>query len=108
VFFFTTYSKIQPENAPSTPTSLLRPMESSKIYDQVREHYSSASRGTSVKYGEAVAKSFGYSAEELADIPKDANLGLSCGNPLAIASLQEASHPPPSSAEYLMLTSKIG
>jgi len=68
-------------------------MESSKIYDQVREHYSSASRSASVKYGEAVAKSFGYSADELANIPKDANLGLSCGNPLAIASLKEASHP---------------
>ncbi|KAK3298716.1 S-adenosyl-L-methionine-dependent methyltransferase [Chaetomium fimeti] len=64
-------------------------MDSSKLYDQVREHYSSASRGTSVKYGEAVAKSFGYSADELANIPEDANLGLSCGNPLAITSLNE-------------------
>ncbi|KAH6854756.1 S-adenosyl-L-methionine-dependent methyltransferase [Chaetomium sp. MPI-CAGE-AT-0009] len=64
-------------------------MDSSKIYDEVREHYSSASRSTSVKYGEAVAKSFGYSANELANIPEDANLGLSCGNPLAIASLKE-------------------
>ncbi|EJT75210.1 hypothetical protein GGTG_05147 [Gaeumannomyces tritici R3-111a-1] len=60
-------------------------MESSKIYDQVREHYSSALRSTGVKYGEAVAKSLGYSADEPANIPKDANLGLSCGNPLAIA-----------------------
>ncbi|KAG7285861.1 hypothetical protein NEMBOFW57_008155 [Staphylotrichum longicolle] len=65
-------------------------MDSSTIYDQVHEHYSSASHSTSVKYGEAVAKSFGYSAEELANIPEDANLGLSCGNPLAIASLKEA------------------
>ncbi|KAK4237625.1 S-adenosyl-L-methionine-dependent methyltransferase [Achaetomium macrosporum] len=64
-------------------------MDSSKLYDEVREHYSSASRSTSVKYGETVAKSFGYSAEELANIPQDANLGLSCGNPLAIASLKE-------------------
>ncbi|EAQ89472.1 hypothetical protein CHGG_06091 [Chaetomium globosum CBS 148.51] len=68
-------------------------MDSSEIYDQVREHYSSASRSTSVKYGEAVAKSFGYSADELSNIPEDANLGLSCGNPLAIASLKEASQP---------------
>ncbi len=44
-------------------------MDSSKIYDQVREHYSSASRITSVKYGETVAKSFGYSADELTAIP---------------------------------------
>ncbi|KAJ4305987.1 hypothetical protein N0V88_000778 [Collariella sp. IMI 366227] len=62
---------------------------SSKIYDDVRKHYSSASRTTSVKYGETVAKSFGYSADELANIPQDANLGLSCGNPFAIASLKE-------------------
>lgn len=68
-------------------------MDSSEIYDQVREHYSSASRSTSVKYGEAVAKSFGYSADELANIPEDANLGLSCGNPLAIASLKKVSQP---------------
>ncbi|AEO58726.1 hypothetical protein MYCTH_2306234 [Thermothelomyces thermophilus ATCC 42464] len=59
------------------------------LYDKVREHYSAASRGTSVKYSEAVAKSFGYSADELASIPQAANLGLSCGNPLAIASLKE-------------------
>ncbi|KAK4038201.1 S-adenosyl-L-methionine-dependent methyltransferase [Parachaetomium inaequale] len=64
-------------------------MDPSNIYEQVSEHYSSASRSTSVKYGEAVAKSFGYSADELANIPQDANLGLSCGNPLAIASLKE-------------------
>jgi hypothetical protein len=64
-------------------------MDSSEIYNQVREHYSSASRGASAKYGETVAKSFGYSADELANIPQDANLGLSCGNPLAIASLKE-------------------
>ncbi len=64
-------------------------MDTDEIYAQVREHYSSASRGTSAKYGETVAKSFGYTADELASIPQDANLGLSCGNPLALASLKE-------------------
>lgn len=64
-------------------------MESSKIYDQVREHYSAASRTSTAKYSEAIAKSFGYSEEELANIPEGANLGLSCGNPFAIASLRE-------------------
>jgi len=84
-------------------------MEPSKIYDQVREHYSSASRSTSVKYGESVAKSFGYSADELANIPTDANLGLSCGNPLAIASLQEASHSLQSRVpHHLMITPNQG
>lgn len=36
----------------------------------------------------AVAQAFGYSAEELASIPAEANMGLSCGNPTATASLQ--------------------
>ena len=36
----------------------------------------------------AVAEAFGYSPEELAAIPAAANMGLSCGNPTAMASLQ--------------------
>lgn len=36
----------------------------------------------------AVAQAFGYSPEELASIPADANMGLSCGNPIAMASLK--------------------
>jgi arsenite methyltransferase len=35
-----------------------------------------------------VAVAFGYSEEELRSIPADANMGLSCGNPLAFASLK--------------------
>lgn len=36
----------------------------------------------------AVAEAFGYSAEALASIPAEANMGLSCGNPIALASLK--------------------
>lgn len=36
----------------------------------------------------AVAEAFGYTAEELASIPAEANLGLSCGNPTATAKLR--------------------
>ena len=36
----------------------------------------------------AVAEAFGYSPEELASIPSQANMGLSCGNPTATANLQ--------------------
>ena len=36
---------------------------------------------------EAVSKTIGYSEGELAVIPEDANLGLGCGNPTAIAEL---------------------
>ncbi|KAH7630027.1 S-adenosyl-L-methionine-dependent methyltransferase [Sordaria sp. MPI-SDFR-AT-0083] len=63
--------------------------DTSQIYEEVAKHYSAASQTTSVKYGETVAKSFGYTEEELANIPEGANLGLSCGNPLAITSLRE-------------------
>src|SRR5215472_9322329 len=36
----------------------------------------------------AVAEAFGYSPEELASIPSGANMGLSCGNPTAMANLR--------------------
>jgi len=37
----------------------------------------------------AVAQAFGYTPEELASIPAEANMGLSCGNPTAFANLRE-------------------
>ena len=37
----------------------------------------------------AVAEAFGYTPEELASIPAEANMGLSCGNPTAFANLRE-------------------
>jgi arsenite methyltransferase len=37
----------------------------------------------------AVAEAFGYSPEELASIPAESNMGLSCGNPTATANLRE-------------------
>lgn len=36
----------------------------------------------------SVAKAFGYSTDELHSIPAEANMGLSCGNPTAMASLR--------------------
>ena len=36
-----------------------------------------------------ISKSLGYSDEEMAIVPEGANLGLGCGNPVAIASLKE-------------------
>jgi arsenite methyltransferase len=65
-------------------------MDSEEIYQAVRDRYSSASKGTaSGKYESTVAASFGYSGEDLLSVPDGANLGLSCGNPLAIAALKE-------------------
>lgn len=37
----------------------------------------------------SVAKAFGYSEAELESIPAEANMGVSCGNPTAMASLRE-------------------
>lgn len=36
---------------------------------------------------DAMSQKIGYTAEELASLPEGANLGLGCGNPLALASL---------------------
>jgi SAM-dependent methyltransferase len=36
-----------------------------------------------------ISGKIGYSKEELKSVPEDANLGLGCGNPVAIASLKE-------------------
>lgn len=60
--------------------------------DIVREKYGETARvGLSSNDAgvAAVAHAFGYTAEELASIPAEANMGLSCGNPLATAHLKE-------------------
>jgi ubiquinone/menaquinone biosynthesis C-methylase UbiE len=36
-----------------------------------------------------ISRSIGYSEEELGSVPEGANLGLGCGNPIALASLKE-------------------
>jgi len=62
-----------------------------KVEDVVRDKYASvATSGLSSEHEgvRAVAEAFGYSPEELASIPAEANMGLSCGNPTAFASLR--------------------
>src|SRR5262245_27977127 len=61
------------------------------IEHAVRSKYGSvASSGLSSEQTgvKAVAEAFGYSAEDLASIPAEANMGLSCGNPTATAHLK--------------------
>jgi SAM-dependent methyltransferase len=65
---------------------------SGSIEQLVRERYGSVARSglSSEQEGvRAVAEAFGYTAEELASIPAEANMGLSCGNPVATATLRE-------------------
>jgi arsenite methyltransferase len=51
-----------------------------------RESASCCCRSTSA---EDISKSIGYSDEDIESVPEDANLGLGCGNPVALASLKE-------------------
>ncbi len=44
--------------------------------------------GTAMPAADAFAAGIGYSADEVASLPEGTNMGLSCGNPTAIASLQ--------------------
>jgi arsenite methyltransferase len=75
--------------------------DSEAVRQKVREGYSQIAKsggsccgpsatccGSTPVAGEDVAKHIGYSAEELAALPEGANMGLSCGNPNALAALQ--------------------
>jgi ubiquinone/menaquinone biosynthesis C-methylase UbiE len=63
----------------------------STIVDEVRSKYAAVA-GSSLSSDHAgvhaVAEAFGYTPEELASIPAEANMGLSCGNPTAFAKLR--------------------
>jgi arsenite methyltransferase len=61
------------------------------ISEAVRTNYAAVARsGLSSQHDgvRLIAEAFGYSAEELDAVPAEANLGLSCGNPGASASLR--------------------
>jgi len=61
------------------------------IENLVRDKYASVAASglsTANEGVRGVAEAFGYSASELASIPAEANMGLSCGNPTAFASLR--------------------
>src|SRR5512133_3982201 len=47
-----------------------------------------SSCGSTPVNSEELARHVGYSAEELAALPEGANMGLSCGNPNALAALK--------------------
>lgn len=62
-----------------------------EIIELVQEKYAAVagSARSSAQAGvRAIAQAFGYSPEELAAIPAEANMGLSCGNPTAFARLR--------------------
>src|SRR5512135_1006192 len=62
-----------------------------EIVDVVRSRYGSIATSdlsSQNKGVRSVAEAFGYSPEQLASIPAEANMGLSCGNPTAFAGLR--------------------
>ena len=75
-------------------------MKDTEIKKKVREGYARiATKKTSCcaptssccggSLPETISKSIGYSEAELGSVPDGANLGLGCGNPVALASLKE-------------------
>ncbi|MGO9199753.1 MAG: arsenite methyltransferase [Limisphaerales bacterium] len=77
------------------------PIDTESVRQKVRDAYSQIAQqgserrgggksccGSSAPEAERLARHIGYSAEELAALPDGANLGLSCGNPNALAALQ--------------------
>jgi SAM-dependent methyltransferase len=66
-------------------------MSNDKILETVREQYAHVAQsalGNDQAAVRNVASAFGYSTEQLSQLPDSANMGLSCGNPLALASLR--------------------
>jgi SAM-dependent methyltransferase len=75
-------------------------MEKSRIRKYVRDRYAGIAReGGSCcapkasccaeSAADASSRKIGYSKEEIQSVPEGANLGLGCGNPVALASLKE-------------------
>lgn len=70
-------------------------MKLEEIKKVVRERYASVARESgsccspSCCGAKDISKRIGYDDEEITSVPEGANLGLGCGNPLALASLKE-------------------
>ncbi len=74
-------------------------MKQTEIKKVVRERYGSIAREAGsccapaapccTSHAEETSKRIGYGDEEIRSVPEGANLGLGCGNPLAMASLKE-------------------
>jgi SAM-dependent methyltransferase len=69
-------------------------MKQEEIKKNVRQGYARIAKGGSSCCGgnaraESISKQIGYSDQELNAVPEGANLGLGCGNPVALASLKK-------------------
>ncbi len=68
-------------------------MKEQEIKQAVREGYAEKATSGSSCCGpnpaEDISKKIGYTGEDIGSVPEGANLGLGCGNPVALASLKE-------------------
>jgi SAM-dependent methyltransferase len=77
-------------------------MEKEKVREAVRDTYGQIARADNADCGcgcgcgpgatatpESLSVSLGYSSEDVGSVPEGVNLGLGCGNPIALASLKE-------------------
>ncbi len=60
-----------------------------RIAKQATSYYASRSCEGCADISEEICKKLGYSEEEIQAVPPESNLGLGCGNPVALASLNE-------------------
>ncbi|KAK9607390.1 hypothetical protein V6Z93_000937 [Aspergillus fumigatus] len=61
-------------------------------YQQVQSHYGDIAKRSRVTFHDKedeIALAFGYNATDLRALPDKANLGLSCGNPVAYANIKQ-------------------
>lgn len=75
-------------------------MDKGTIKDVIKERYGATARGKDTccrpacceggpSTAEVISKAIGYTDEDLKEVPEGANLGLGCGNPTALASINE-------------------
>ncbi|KAL3477435.1 UbiE/COQ5 family methyltransferase [Aspergillus californicus] len=61
-------------------------------YQEVQSSYGNIAKRTGTTMSgdteDKIAAAFGYNAKDLCSLPKNANLGLSCGNPVALANIK--------------------
>lgn len=69
-------------------------MRQEEIREKVRDAYAKTAKGNrsccgGVDSAEAIGRKMGYTDEEFQVVPEGANLGLGCGNPVALAMLRQ-------------------
>ena len=69
-------------------TIVKRPEDADSVREMVQEGYSRVAKESPLRDVDATAREIGYDDAQLRAVPEGANLGVGCGNPTAIDSLQ--------------------